>query len=384
MNILIVAPFCSLPCEAYFNRFLYLAEFLSDGNNVTLVTSAFRHFDKTHREKFADRGLPFEVVLIDEPGYKRNISLSRVWSHWRFVRNFKKWMGEFFSERDIDVVYSAYPLLGTNVLLGKNKEKFGYKLIIDVQDVWPEAIAGAFPLIKKVPLSLIPFSKKANLAYSLADELVAVSESYLRRARLANPTSKGLVVYIGSDAQKIQSIAARNLGRDELHFVYIGTIGHSYDLATVVQAFSASRVNGRKRRLHILGDGPGLVDLKKLSSDSVSFYGFLGYEEMIAVAKGADYLINPIKSAAMQSVTNKLSDYILLDKPILSSQTNLEVLELLKEVPSMTYEAGNIDDLVEVMVSMCSKKYKPSPKYLLDLFDRKISYGRIKNLIQAI
>ena len=381
MNILIVAPFCSLPGEAYFNRFLYLAGFLSCDNSVTLATSSFRHFDKTHREKSKKIDCPFEVVLIDEPGYKKNISLARVWSHWKFSRNFKSWMNGFFSRRKIDVVYSAYPLLETNILLGKSKTEFGYKLIIDVQDVWPEAIAGAFPLVRKIPSCITPFSRKANRAYSMADKLVAVSESYLRRAKRANRGAKGLVAYIGSDACKINSTPARNLANDERHFVYVGTIGHSYDLVTVVEAFSRFHVMGRKYRLHILGDGPGLSRIKKISSAAVSFYGLVVYEEMIAIAKGADYLINPIKSSAMQSITNKLSDYILLGKPILSSQTNNEVVELLKNFPSTAYEAGNVSDFMKAADLMCSTEYAPSPRGLLDSFDRKVSYERIKDFI---
>ena len=43
MNITIVAPYCSLPSEPYFNRFWYLAELLSQSHDVLLITSRFRH-----------------------------------------------------------------------------------------------------------------------------------------------------------------------------------------------------------------------------------------------------------------------------------------------------------------------------------------------------
>ena len=50
---------------------------------------------------------------------------------------------------------------------------------------------------------------------------------------------------------------------------------------------------------------------------------------MMSVAKGCDISVNAIHSYAMQSITNKLSDYMALQKPILNSQVNDEVAEVL-------------------------------------------------------
>ncbi len=47
MNITIVAPYCSLPSEPHFNRFWYLAELLSQSHDVLLITSIFKHYDKS-------------------------------------------------------------------------------------------------------------------------------------------------------------------------------------------------------------------------------------------------------------------------------------------------------------------------------------------------
>ena len=145
-RVLIVAPYCLLPGETGFNRFLYLAEFISDDYDVTLVTSSFRHLDKSHRsDNPVEQG--FNIILIDEPGYKKNVSLGRLYSHSRFIMNFKKW---FRSCHDFDLVYSAYPLIETNIVLGQHKDEYGFKLIIDVQDIWPESISSFLPLISNL------------------------------------------------------------------------------------------------------------------------------------------------------------------------------------------------------------------------------------------
>lgn len=158
MNITIVAPYCSLPSEPYFNRFWYLAERLSQSHDVLLITSRFRHYDKSfrrHEDAAATSNGRLRVKLLDEPGYRKNVSLARVASHRVFVRNLARWLHSPQAAEQ-DIVYSAYPLMATNLLLGKHKARLGYKLIIDVQDVWPESFSSVVPFLKKNPAQPAP------------------------------------------------------------------------------------------------------------------------------------------------------------------------------------------------------------------------------------
>lgn len=153
MNITIAAPYCSLPSEPHFNRFWYLAELLSQSHDVLLITSNFKHYDKSFRRpedaEAASQGR-LKVMLLEESGYSKNVSLGRVTSHHRFVKHFEKWL-ENCRPGEQDVIYSAYPLIATNLLLGKHKARLGYKLIVDVQDVWPESFSSVVPFLKKNP-----------------------------------------------------------------------------------------------------------------------------------------------------------------------------------------------------------------------------------------
>ena len=381
MNIVIIAPFCSLPGEAYFNRFLYLSKLLAKDHSVTLVTSSFRHFDKKQRNQLPPEIDSVQVVQISEPGYKENVSIRRLWSHYRFCKNFEKWMVAYFSATKVDKVYSAFPLIKTNLILGKYKSVFNYELIIDVQDVWPEAISAAIPLVGSLPGWLIPFRIRANRAYAAADKLMAVSETYLQRAKKGNFSAKGLVVYIGSDADEIANVEPMELGNDETHFVYIGSIGHSYDIGTIIDAFNEYHKDGVSYRLHVIGGGSGLEAFRKFASVRVSFHGFLAYKEMFSIAKGCSFLINPIKSSAPQSITNKLSDYFLLKKTIISSQTNPEVVHLLKSVPSTFYKSGDVRDLKRAIAEAIVLPDFERPSSLLDDFDRRLSYSKIRDFL---
>ena len=116
MNITIVAPYCSLPSEPHFNRFWYLAELLSQSHDVLLITSNFKHYDKSFRRpedaESASQGR-LKVMLLEESGYGKNVSLDRVKSHHVFVKHFEQWLNNC-RPGEQDVVFSAYSLIATN------------------------------------------------------------------------------------------------------------------------------------------------------------------------------------------------------------------------------------------------------------------------------
>lgn len=386
MNITIVAPYCSLPSEPHFNRFWYLAELLSQSHDVLLITSNFKHYDKSFRRpedaEAASQGR-LKVMLLEESGYSKNVSLGRVTSHHRFVKHFEKWL-ENCRPGEQDVVFSAYPLIATNLLLGKHKARLGYKLIVDVQDVWPESFSSVVPFLKKVPHKLLPFASRANRAYRCADALVAVSQTYLDRAKEANPNVPGEAVYIGTDFAAIAPPPPRFRSKTTRLF-YLGTLSYSYDVETVCKGVRKLLDDGENVELHIMGGGPDLEKLKQYENRAIKFYGYLPYSEMMSIAKGCDIAVNAIHSHAMQSVTNKLSDYMALQKPILNSQNNAEVLGLLNLLPHENYRSGDVDSFVQAAKNILKRKNDPvQSDEIVRRFRRDISYRKIVNLIERL
>lgn len=385
MNITIVAPYCSLPSEPYFNRFWYLAERLSQSHDVLLITSRFRHYDKSFRRhedaEAASQGR-LKVMLLEESGYGKNVSLERVASHYRFVKNFEQWLKNCRPSEQ-DIVYSAYPLIATNLLLGKHKARLGYKLIVDVQDVWPESFSSVVPFLKKVPHKLLPFASRANRAYRCADALVAVSQTYLDRAKEANPNVPGEAVYIGTD---FAAIAPPPRFRSKtVRLFYLGTLSYSYDVETVCKGVRKLLDDGENVELHVMGGGPDLEKLKQYENRAIKFYGYLPYSEMMSIAKACDIAVNAIHSHAMQSVTNKLSDYMALQKPILNSQTNAEVLDLMNLLPHENYRSGDVDGFVQAAKNILKRKNDSvQSDEIVRRFRRDVAYQKIVNLIERL
>ncbi|WP_127231809.1 glycosyltransferase [Neisseria meningitidis] len=387
MNITIVAPYCSLPSEPHFNRFWYLAELLSQSHDVLLITSNFKHYDKSFRRpedaESASRGR-LKVMLLEESGYGKNVSLDRVKSHHVFVKNFEQWLNNC-RPGEQDVVFSAYPLIATNLLLGEHKARLGYKLIIDVQDVWPESFSSVVPFLKKIPHNLLPFARRADRVYRCADALVAVSQTYLDRAKEANPDVPAEAVCIGADFAAIASAPAKDFGDSTTRFFYFGTLSHSYDVKTVCLGIKRLVQAGENIELHIMGGGPDLEKLKQHENRAIKFYGYLPYADMISIAKGCDIAVNAIHSHAMQSVTNKLSDYMALQKPVLNSQTNAEVLDLLNLLPHENYRSGDADSFARAAESLMAKQNGAiQSDEIVRRFRRDISYRKIVNPIERL
>ncbi len=230
---------------------------------------ALRQIFQTAEDAGAWQGR-LKVILLEESGYSKNVSLGRVTSHHRFVKHFEKWL-ENCRPGEQDVVYSAYPLIATNLLLGKHKARLGYKLIVDVQDVWPESFSSVVPFLKKVPHKLLPFASRANRAYRYADALVAVSQTYLDRAKETNPNVPGEVIYIGADFPKLDAAPAKDFGDDKTRFFYLGTLSYSYDVETVCKGVRKLLDDGENVELHIMGGGPIWTGSNNMPATASSF-----------------------------------------------------------------------------------------------------------------
>ena len=59
-----------------------------------------------------------------------------------------------------DLVYSAYPLIKSNLILGQWCKERKIPLVIDVQDIWPEAFASVIPCTKNRFNDLLYFLTK--------------------------------------------------------------------------------------------------------------------------------------------------------------------------------------------------------------------------------
>lgn len=397
-RVMIVAHFCGYGKEKTNNRFNYLAEFfVRKGLDVEVVTSSFSHKDKTQRKVDQDFQKGYKIRMVYEPSYKRNVSVKRLLiSHPTMARNLRKYLTN--CERP-DLIYCAIPSVDVAAVAAGYARKRGIPFVLDVQDLWPEA----YRLVLKNDIlynAIIWLLKwKVNKVYASADRIIAVSNTYAQRAKIANKKSKeAITAYLGTEVADFVRNVAENTPRflkpkNEFWLGYCGTLGHSYDLTTVLDAMKLVADRGIENiRLVVMGNGPWEEKFKQKAVQlgvQCIFTGKLPYAQMCAQLAQCDVAVNPIAAGAAQSIINKHADYAVAGLPVINTQENEEYRNLLQTYGcGISCEPADVQAVAEGIAllaqdeKMCCKMRENARKMGLEKFDRAQIYNRILQAIQ--
>lgn len=393
LRVFIIAHFCDYGQEQTNNRFNYLAELLArKGVDVELITSSFSHRDKLQRNKDDASSSLYKTTLIYEPSYQKNVSLKRLLvSHPVMARNLRKYLEGCAKP---DMIYCAIPSADVAEQAANYAKKHKIPFILDVQDLWPEAYRFVFKNNAIYTAAAWPMKIRANNIYAAADQIVAVSDTYARRANSVNKKCKKTVtVYLGTDAAAFDWCVKENTppySKPDTQFWvgYCGTLGHSYDLNTVMMAMRVLADRGVKNlHLMVIGSGPLEEYFKTKAAQlgiSCTFTGKLPYGQMCAQLVQCDIAVNPIAAGAAQSIINKHADYAIAGLPVISTQENEEYRNLLVEYNcGINCEPGDVLQVADAICTLaknqelCLAMGKNARKMGLEKFDRGESYSKI-------
>ena len=321
-----------------YTRFRFLAELLvRAGFDVDLITSTFQHWDKAQRDTMRDcyKGLPYKIRFIEEPGYTRNLDLKRINSHRVFARNLRQYLeGRFLDDPGAyDLIYFEIPPNDMARVCAEVAANHKMPAVVDVNDLWPEAMRMAIdvPVLSDVVFS--PFARDAHKVYNLIDAAVGTSDEYANRpaADRSKPYLKR-TVYVGNDL-KAFDVGAHGCAGDvvkpegEVWLTYAGTLGASYDLATLVRASVIMQRDMPRLRVKVLGDGPERASLEQLAAElhaPVDFVGYAPYDLMAAYLCASDATINSLVKSAPQSIVTKIGDYLAAGIPLVNTGSSPE------------------------------------------------------------
>lgn len=400
MKIVIIANFpANLNGSNAKGRFTYLGEMLCNrGHQVEMIVSDFEHGRKKHREEnsIKQEAYKTKIKVLYEPGYPDNISFKRLWSHYQWGKNVGRYLN---SIEKPDVVYCAIPSLTASVRAAKYCNRVGAKFVIDVQDLWPEAFVLAIrnKLLQK---AFLPIAWYINKAYSEADLVLAVSDTYANRALSVNKKdAKRLSIFLGNDGELFDD--ARDSQKIEkpdgvLQLCYIGTLGYSYDLKCAIDGLAIynKEVGLPPMQFVVMGGGPLADEFEQyahqMNIDAV-FTGALPYTEMVAKMCSCDILINPIVKGAAQSITNKVGDYALAGLPVVSTQENQEYRDYLDQYQcGINCRVGNAQDVADALIKLAKnpelrkKMGDNARRFGVEMFDRRHTYIKIVEAIETI
>ncbi len=381
-----------------YTRFRKIAEMLcAAGFQVDLITSAFQHWEKAQRDtaKACYSDLPYRIVFINEPGYKKNLDLSRIHSHKVAAKNLR----EHFGANRYDLVYAEIPPNDVALACAECANDQGIPFIVDVNDLWPEAMRMAVDIPVVSDIAFYPFARDARKVYRLADAVVGTSDEYAARPDADRDTpAPQITVYVGNDLSEFDGGAKRctsSIGKPagQVWVMYAGTLGASYDLRTLIAA--ATKLKGRlpQLRVKILGDGPDRADLEALARKEdapVDFLGYQDYEHMAAYLVAGDITVNSLVSTAAQSIVTKIGDYLASAHPLINTGSSPEFRHKVEtdgfgvNVPAE--DADALASAIERLVTDSSQRKIMGTRARAiaeNEFDQSHSYQKIVHLVQT-
>lgn len=363
MNVWINNPFDNLPGEGRRpQRYCLLCRALAKaGHRVVWWSSDFSHPLKRHRTLEPVYDLPegFQVRLIPTMPYYDNIGLRRAWSHRRYAAAWKRLAEAAVAAGELpkpDLILTSWPPIDTAAVARQLRTKWGCKVVVDVMDAWPENFYRLIPgpiWLRDLVADLLfaPLRLAARRAYRLADAVSGVGLTYLDLAVRYGCRAPRHLCYHGI-ARMNNGAYRYNLDESEpLRVIYVGNMGRSYDLLTVVRAVRALAEAGEHIRLDLAGTGPReqLLRREAAGCESIRFYGYLSNEDMQQLLADSDIAVIPMFPDSFVAVPYKLADYAAAGLPILCCLTG-ETQRMIERYRAGTmYRAGDVEDLMATL-----------------------------------
>lgn len=398
-DVLLIANFWHFEFEKKSSRYRTMADVLCNaGYNVEVVSSSFRHQTKQQRDIEYIKTIEslYKVTLLHEPEYNKNVSLKRIYSHHCFAKEVTKYLK---TRKKPDLIICSVPSLSVGSAVTKFAKKNDIKIVIDIQDLWPEAFKMAVNIPVVSDILFMPMMIQANKIYARADKVMAVSETYVKRGLEKNKKdAKGLSVFIGTDSKLVEeAIEGKEITRTDNDFWvgYVGALGHSYDIPTVIDALKILKDKGYKNIVFkIMGEGVLIDSFRKYATEAkvnCEFTGFIEYGEMMASLMACDCAVNPIIGKSVSSIINKVSDYAMAGVPVINTQNSSEYREILEKYEcGINCDNGNAQAIAEAILKLYNDKQlrktmgENSLKLAQEKFDRTVTYKNVISLIEGM
>lgn len=398
MRILIVSQYF-FPEEFKINDLA--REFVILGHQVSVLTGKPNYPKGEYYEGYQYQGVVKEdyygAEVIRVPLRKRgagggkNLALN----YFSFVYNANKYIRHNKMEFDAILVYEISPITQAYPAL-YCKKKYGGKVLLWVQDLWPESVTAAGGVNNRIALGVL--DRMVKRIYSKCDVLLVQSDGF-KKSILSKGDFESKIVYAPNWAEdlylekkKINEESISAMMPDGFRVMFAGNVGAAQDVDSIIKAANETR-DIPEIKWVIVGDGRARANVEDLAkqlglSDTVAFLGRHPMEQMPTFFSFADVMVVPLKDEYIFSLTipAKTQSYMASGKPIVS-MLNGEGNRIVEEAEcGLTAQSGDYKTLAENV----KKLYKANKEdliqmgqngliYYLSHFDKKMVVDNIIN-----
>jgi glycosyltransferase involved in cell wall biosynthesis len=351
----------------------YLAyKYFSNRYDTKVLYSEFSHRHKQYKEIKGEDFIPVKTF-----SYKRNISLVRILSHISFgLKIIKK-----IKKIDPDLIYVTVPPNISSFISSLYAEFKNKKLILDIVDIWPEALP--FPKkikkIQKYSYGII-WKELRNYAVRHSDYVLTESDYYINKLKLNNKKNCKRIylskIIKENNINEINSLKLVN--KDEINIGYLGSISSIYDFESLVKLLKLLNASEKKVKLEIIGDGEKKEWLlEQLNKNNIKFnYHGLIFDENVKqqIFKNCDFGFNGFKDDTEVSLSYKSIDYLSYGLPLINSAKHDSWNLVNEHNIGINYDSKNINQLFENVISLNSSEINAMKKNAKDIFNQLFNW----------
>ena len=254
-----------------------------------------------------------------------------------------------------DVVFVHASPMTLGIPAGIFRFLYGCPILLDVVDLWPEAIQGSGMTSSRLVLAVGRLI--AGYSYRVASGIIALTGAFAEKMQQAGvPPAKMTVIPPWADAAEFYPTAPEpEFGREfglegSVCIIHAGNVGPYQDIASVLAAAELLRDEERLKFVFI-GSGQHLDRMKELATarglTNVVFAGRFPMERMAGIlAWGTALLVNLADNPYLAlTIPSKLAAYLATGRPIVAAAEGY-VAELVREHRlGVVAEPGNPESL---------------------------------------
>ena len=341
------------------------------GNKITVVTGIpnypkgeiFSGYEKSYLKTEIHNGV--EIIRCNnKPRHKGIINLVK--NYISFMIEARKQLKKLKEKYDVVYIYQLSP-----ITIAIPAIEFGKKNKIPIYlyclDIWPESIR---------ELSDGKILSKNNLIYLIVKYISAkiynsvdfigvkcnpFSEYLIKECKVKKEKIGLLYEHAEKSYLDISEEAADNKCYD---FMFLGNIGYSQNCKIIVEALEKSKIK-KKYKLHFIGEGSALEDLKSYVSkseikDNIIFHGRVSINEVNKFYEIADCCLLTLSNKTDCGLTlpAKLTSYMAASRPIIAvaEGATKEIIE--KSKCGICVSQDEINELIIAMNYVINNKEK--------------------------